>query len=391
MKIKCRPEDFCVEELIDLSPSAGPFALYELRKRSLTTYEALDRVRNRWRLDHHRIAFAGLKDKYAETTQFVTIRDGEQRNLKFMGLEFRYCGQVSRAIESSDICGNRFRLVVRSLAEADIRAFQQNLVQLQCDGMPNYFDDQRFGSLGESGEFAAVAWCRGDYERALWLSIADANEHDRGDSLNEKRLFRERWGDWQYCYQQLSGSMTRPILQHLRAHPTDFRFALTRIRPEIRSLYLAAFQSFVWNQMLDQYLVQLLSPDQLFGYQRKGGRVTFYRQLSVSQREELERLRIPLPSARSKNAMGTFGSIAESILSEFGLSLQTMRLRYPRDTFFSKGDRQAIVFLGDESHFESEDELYPGQRCLTWCFELPRGSYATVAVKRCFAETTDSP
>ena len=50
---------------------------------------------------------------------------------------------------------------------------------LARDGVPNYFDDQRFGSLGASGEFIAKPWCLGDYERALWLALAEHNPHDR--------------------------------------------------------------------------------------------------------------------------------------------------------------------------------------------------------------------
>ena len=37
-----------------------------------------------------------------------------------------------------------------------------------------YFDDQRFGSVGESGEFIGRAWCLGNYERALWLRPGDS-------------------------------------------------------------------------------------------------------------------------------------------------------------------------------------------------------------------------
>src|SRR2546425_8917597 len=33
-------------------------------------------------------------------------------------------------------------------------------------------------------------------------------------------------------------------------HPTDFKGALERLRPELRGLYLSAYQSYLWNRML---------------------------------------------------------------------------------------------------------------------------------------------
>ena len=49
------------------------------------------------------------------------------------------------------------------------------------------------------GNRASLSPCRGaerDYERALWLALADPNEHDRPDDRKEKQLLRDRWGDW---------------------------------------------------------------------------------------------------------------------------------------------------------------------------------------------------
>lgn len=92
-----------------------------------------------------------------------------------------------------------------------------------ASGVPNYFDDQRFGSLGQSGEFIAVPWCRGDYERALWLALADPNEHDRPEDRKEKQLLRDRWGDWLGLKTDMPRGSRRSIVTFLVDHPTDFR------------------------------------------------------------------------------------------------------------------------------------------------------------------------
>src|SRR5947209_2363129 len=155
MKLKRLVEDFQVEEQIALRPAPGPFALYRLTKRSLGTLEAIDAIGRRWKVPREQIAFAGLKDKHALTTQYLTIQGGPQRGLSQANLELDYLGQTKRPIHASDIAANRFVVAVRDLSFAELDAARAALHAIRRDGLPNYFDDQRFGSLGKSGQFIA--------------------------------------------------------------------------------------------------------------------------------------------------------------------------------------------------------------------------------------------
>ncbi len=52
MKLKQRPEDFLVEEITDVVPSAsGPFAFYRLEKTGWATPDALAVIRQRLRVE----------------------------------------------------------------------------------------------------------------------------------------------------------------------------------------------------------------------------------------------------------------------------------------------------------------------------------------------------
>ena len=73
MKLRRLPEDFQVEELTDLVPQHGPFALYRLTKTSIGTPEAISAIVERWNLQRKRISYGGLKDRHAVTTQHLTI------------------------------------------------------------------------------------------------------------------------------------------------------------------------------------------------------------------------------------------------------------------------------------------------------------------------------
>ncbi len=189
MKQKRLPEDFQVEELTNFLPSQGPYALYRLTKRGMGTPEAVQALEKRWRLVPGQVSLGGLKDRYAVTTQWITIRNGPRRNLKQTNLELVYQGRADRPFQPKDIAGNRFHLVLRGLSHEELTRAGRAFVEIERDGLPNYFDQQRFGSVGRSGDFIARAWCAEDHERAIWLVLADANPHDRPGVARSDKWF----------------------------------------------------------------------------------------------------------------------------------------------------------------------------------------------------------
>jgi tRNA pseudouridine13 synthase len=383
MKLKRLPDDFQVEELADFAPGrSGDFALYRLVKRGIGSLEAMDAVCRRWRIARGQMSCCGLKDRHALTTQFVSLRRGPRRGLRQTNLELDYLGQIDRAVGPHDIRGNRFRIVVRSMTDREVAAAREAIEDVVCNGLPNYFDDQRFGSVSESGEFVGRAWIRGDWERTLWLALADANRLDRSRDRDEKRLLREHWGDWATCRAKLRQSVRRVVVSHLLDHAGDFRGALARIRAEERGLYLAAFQSHLWNRLLAAYLEQAVPAHQLVSVPLKLGDAPFFMAIDEPTRSRIESVELPLPSARMHLEAGPVKELVERTLAESGLAMREIRVKYPRDSFFSKGWRPAASRVAALSHDTAPDELYPGHTKLNVEFDLPRGSYATILIKR---------
>ena len=382
MKLKRLPEDFQVEEQVELAPRGGPFALYRLTKQSLGTPEAIDAILQRWNLSRGQVAYAGLKDRHALTTQLVTIKGGPRRGLEQTNLKLQYVGQVGRPIEARDIAANRFAVVMRDMTGEQLSAAARALEAIAAHGLPNYFDDQRFGSLGESGEFIARPWCLGDYERALWLALAEPNVHDDGGEREQKRILREHWGDWPQAKELLARSHRRSIVTYLADKPGDFRRALALVRQDLRSIWLAAFQSHLWNQLLAAAIGEAARPEQLTSLSIGRRELPFFTGLDAAASERLGGLVLPLPSARLHLDEGPLRAFYERVLAREGIDLRQVRVKYPRDAFFSKGDRRAVFRPGELVHDAAADELYPGRQKLKLRFTLPRGSYATILVKR---------
>lgn len=389
MKLKQRPEDFIVEEISEFPLDGGPYAVYTLTKTSLGTPEAVDKIRKAWRLPLYAVSYGGLKDRHAVTTQFLTIRGGPPRDLHLDGLTLHYRGQASRAFVSDDIAANRFHIVIRDLNTEEVESAVKALDEVRQWGLPNYFDKQRFGSVGWSGDFVARAWCLGDYERALWLALADPQDSDRARDKHEKQFLREHWGDWAACKQVVRNRFRRAVVAQLADQPGQYRRAMAAIRRDQRGLYLAALQSYLWNAMASEWIRQHAPSEECFEVVIARWTFTFFRRLTPELREMFAQTTLPLPSARCGVKSGPIRELMERAASELGLEVRQLRIKYPRDSFFSKGERPVVFFPKELTFDVAEDELNPGKRQLILDFALPRGSYATILVKRITEDRCD--
>jgi tRNA pseudouridine13 synthase len=151
----------------------------------------------------------------------------------------------------------------------------------------------------------------------------------------------------------------------------------------LQGLYLAAYQSYLWNQMLARWLTQSVEPMHLANVELKLGRVPVPIRISAEQRPEWEGLSLPLPSARiQSDPASVWSRLADDVLKEEGLTLADLKVKGMRKPFFSKGERPACVHPAGLSHVAETDDRNAGMQKLTLKFDLPRGSYATMLVKR---------
>jgi tRNA pseudouridine13 synthase len=384
MKLKQRPEDFRVEELTAATAGdAGEYAFYRLEKTGWTTPDALAAIRRRWQTDFRRLSYGGLKDRHAVTTQFLTIFRGPRRNLSHERITLTYLGQRAEPFTSADILANRFAITLRAMSDAAVSHATAALAEVEACGLPNYFDDQRFGSVGESPAFVAKEMVFGRFEEALKLALAAPYEFDRADAKREKQLLRDHWGDWPTLKAKLPKGHARSLVDYLVTHPADFKGAVARLRPELQGLYLSAYQSYLWNRMLARWLATNMGSGCLAEVELKLGRVPVPVRVPDEKRAAWEVLVLPLPSARVKpEPDAAWLPVAEEVLRAEGLSLGELKIKGMQKPFFSKGNRPACVRPANLSHSPEPDDLNAGRRKLTLNFDLPRGTYATMLVKR---------
>jgi tRNA pseudouridine13 synthase len=388
VKLKQQPYDFRVEELTEVTPGErGDFAFYRLEKRGWTTTDALELICRRWRIEARRVAFGGLKDRHAATVQYLTIYRGLRRGLKQQNVTLQYLGQVEQPYTSDAIRANRFDVTLRDLTAEDCERVLGGVGEIRRDGIANYFDDQRFGSVGPDEAFIGKLMVAGRYEDALRQALTSPYEFDRTPQRRTKAILIDCWGRWAECRKRLPPGHARDLVEYLDRHPDDFRGAVARLRPELQGMYLSAYQSHLWNRILAGYLGDTLRASQRLAIDTKLGSLPMPRVLGDEQRRRLATTMIALPAARSPlDAAAPWAVAAERVLASEGFAWTDLKLRGLRKPFFTRGERQALVIPDTIDAAVEDDKRHGGKRAVRLSFTLPRGSYATLVVKRLTAQ-----
>lgn len=146
-RIRTQLDDFEVDEILDPpANSDGDFLWLRVEKRDLGTPEA-GRALAQWcGVDDDRVNFAGRKDRRAVTRQWFSIHRGRLPTGEPPdGLVIVDQRQASQRIRLGELSANRFRIVVREIAEDEALACVERAPRIQRSGFPNVFGPQRFG------------------------------------------------------------------------------------------------------------------------------------------------------------------------------------------------------------------------------------------------------
>lgn len=258
--IKETPEDFRVEEIPLYLPSGeGEHLYFTFEKRGITTLEAIRRIAGAVGASEREIGYAGMKDARALTVQTISIPRVRPESL--LGLDKPGIRPISairhgNKLRLGHLKGNRFRIRVREVdngAEATAEAVMKVLLER---GLPNFFGEQRYGVQGNS-HLIGAALLRQDYRGCVdaLMGKPGAVEDPAWSSAIEA-----------YCLGDMAGSLAlfphfcrteRDILKRLSAKPDDFRGAFRAVHPRLVKLYLSAFQSFLFDKVVEARLDRL--------------------------------------------------------------------------------------------------------------------------------------
>ena len=143
---------FSVEEipLYEFSGS-GEHLILKVRKKNLTTWEMIDIISSHIGIKKREIGYAGLKDKHAITTQYISmpkIYEDRLKDLSHPQIKILDIFYHNNKIRVGHLKGNRFWMRFKRVKNTQRVKLDTLIKWIKNSGMPNYFGVQRFGNSG---------------------------------------------------------------------------------------------------------------------------------------------------------------------------------------------------------------------------------------------------
>ena len=425
-RLRTTPEDFAVRELeafetepVDADSGAYPNLVFRATLRDWDTNDFASELSDRVGISRERVSWAGTKDKRAVTTQLFSVDGVDPGDLpKIDGAEIEVVGRAGRPVLFGDLAGNAFEITVRDVdgpagvdeITDDLRAFAGSGGGAGGDGggpsttddpttiaVPNYFGQQRFGSKRPITHEVGLAIAQDDWEGAVMAYLGNPNEREP-EATQEARAFVEETRDWEEALERFPRALgyERALCHSLadadEESPEAYRAALETLPTNLQTLFVNAAQSYLFNRILSERLERGLpfdrpvagdvvcfadadAPDGLaLPDTDRTQRVTEARVDTVERHCERGRAFVtaPLVGTETELADGEPGEIEREVLADAGIEPGDFSL--PGE-FDSSGTRRAVQVRTDVGTQRQEDDV------VDFAFALPKGSYATVALR----------
>ena len=377
MKLKQIPEDFVVREVYELNrllgdnkeDSAKTYKYVKLTKKDYSQQRAIDKVARIFSVSRKNIHFAGTKDKVGITTQIISINgiseDRLNMHLRYFNenvddIELEYIGAGDKRINLGDNLGNDFEIIIRDLVQSEIDEIEENISKIRQNGTLNYYDSQRFGYANNSHKIGILI-LKNEIKQAVYEILTSVPQNPNEKISNFAKQVEENFdsienGDQKIIKQIIEQApkfmyIEKSILEHLKKHKNDFPGALRTIPKKMRTMYISAYQSYIFNKLLDKF-------------ENKYSFLPLINSGTVFENEEIE-------------------SEVKKILQEDDLTLENFELNsMPELKVDIDTHRKAVVYADGIDIVEVlEDDLNENKLKAKVKFFLEKGAYATNVVK----------
>ena len=148
------PTDFVVDEIpLGEFKGKGNYLVLLVKKVEMTTWDMVATFAEFLRIPAQKISYAGLKDKHATTTQYISLDIRHEKALKrFKNSQIKILKSFKhdKNIRMGDLAGNRFSINLQYVDSMEAGKIEKLARKIAKNGLPNYFGYQRFGRDGDS-------------------------------------------------------------------------------------------------------------------------------------------------------------------------------------------------------------------------------------------------
>ena len=384
--LRAAPEDFVVEELPQPIGDEGPYLICRLTKKNWETQRAVKELARALGISHRRISWAGTKDRRAVTTQYISLYQVSPEDLgqvTLRDLSIEAVGQSRAPLSLGDLEGNRFAITIRDCRADGLATQAAEVSAAALSGFPNYFGIQRFGGLRPVTHKVGLHILRGEFDEAVRVYVGEAHEIEPEDTRAARTLFAETMEPREVLRvfpTQLS--YERAILHHLVAHPGDSRGALQTLPPKLLSMFVSAYQSFLFNETLSRRMEEAwpmeepLPGDVLLFANGRADLVTEQnrRTAGVHLRRGKCVIALGIPGAEAPAVQGRMDTFTTEIMEDDGIRTSNFReVSGVVGVRFSGAYRPALI--------RAEIGCDAAGDTIGLRFTLPPGTYATTVCR----------
>jgi tRNA pseudouridine13 synthase len=350
------------------------------------------------------IQIAGIKDAKAITAQHITIEGTSLENaakVNLKDIEVRPVGYFHEPLCSFYLLGNSFRISIKGInykkEEAQKRiekvAYELNAI----GGIPNFYGHQRFGTTRAITHLIGKALVQRNMQEAAMLLLAKPSIYEHPGSMKAREELQATQ-DFKQALQNFPVQLRfeRMMLGYLVDNPGDFSGAFRRLPLKLRTWFVQAWQSFLFNRFLSSRIKNGFSlskaevGDYVVNLERSGLPLIRSNKIvgSCNLAETNEsiksgklRLALPIFGVKQKLSKGVMGEIEASVLEEEHVNAQEFRVSMMPE-ISGKGELRAAVCPiknFDHATFQDVDKIELSEACLE--FNLLRGAYATVLLR----------
>ncbi len=253
-RLRTTAEDFLVDEVSSVSGPEGPYLICRITKKDWELQHLVKELAKRLGISHRRIGFAGTKDRHAVTSQLVSIYDADAeqvRNLQIKDTVIEVIGTSNTPLSLGALSANRFCITIRDADSGDLEAEVAKVTETCKTAVPNYFGVQRFGVIRPLTHRVGEFILQEDYEKAVCCYVGEAFPGEPDEVKAARRSFLEK-RDPVAALRELPVvlSYERSMLHHLATVEGDYRGALYMLPPKLLSMFVSAFQSYLFNRAL---------------------------------------------------------------------------------------------------------------------------------------------
>jgi len=386
-RLRATAEDFMVIEIPpERKQTSGPFLICRLTKKNWELQHAVKEIAKRLGISHRRIGFAGTKDRNAVTTQWISIYNVTPEQVAAVYLKditLEPLVQSNEGLSLGDLQGNRFDIVIRDPDPLDLDSRVRSVSETVAAGVPNYFGLQRFGAIRPVTHRVGEWILKGDLEEAV-LTYVGMEFPGEPDNIRAIRAAFRETRDPSPALHALPVQMNyeRAMLHHLVGRPGDYAGALQVLPPKLLSMFVSAFQSYLFNLALSRRLDDgsaLDDPqagDRLLFANGRTDTVTSANAGAVRLHLKRGRCTIALfmPGKEKSEAKTTGEQATEALLAEYRITPEDFaRASVFVRTKFEGAWRPAAL--------KTEILSVPEEGALRLKFTLPPGHYATTVCR----------